>query len=87
MPVTPEELEAIVREAMQVAHMKVEDESSGCGEKYFVLIVSKQFEGKTTLARHRMVNQVLKDQIAQVHAFTQKTLTPQEWEDSQKSTA
>jgi stress-induced morphogen len=41
MPVTPEELEAIVREAMQVAHMKVEDESSGCGEKYFVLIVSK----------------------------------------------
>ncbi|KAF8460345.1 bola-like protein [Russula ochroleuca] len=85
MPVTQEELEAVIRAAIQVTYVNVEDNSGGCGEKYAVLIVSKDFEGKTTLARHRMVNEVLKTQIAQIHAFTQKTLTPQQWEDSQKA--
>ncbi|KAH9993058.1 bola protein [Russula vinacea] len=84
MPVTREELEAAIRAAIQVTHVNVEDNSGGCGEKYSVLIVSKDFEGKTTLARHRIVNEVLKTQIAQIHAFTQKTLTPQQWEDSQR---
>ncbi|KAH9982025.1 bola-like protein [Russula compacta] len=84
MPVTPQELEAAIRAAIQVTHVEVEDTSSGCGESYSVLIVSKEFEAKTTLARHRIVNQVLKTQISQIHAFTQKTWTPQQWEDSQK---
>jgi len=30
------------------------DTSNGCGENYAVIIVSEQFEGKMTLARHRM---------------------------------
>jgi len=30
------------------------DVSSGCGENYAVVIVSPAFEGKMTLARHRM---------------------------------
>jgi len=64
--------------------MKVEDNSGSCGDNYSILIVSKDFEGKTTLARHKMVNEALKTQIAQIHAFTQKTLTPQQWENSQK---
>ncbi|KAI9439465.1 bola protein [Russula earlei] len=84
MPVTAGEIEQAIREAIPITHVEVEDNSSGCGEKYAVLIVSKEFEGKTTLARHRMVNQLLKSQIAQIHAFTQKTLTPQQWEESQK---
>jgi len=41
MPVTPEELEAAVRAAMQVMHMEVQDNSSSCGDNYSVLIVSK----------------------------------------------
>ena len=28
--------------------------SNGCGENYAVIIVSEQFEGKMTLARHRL---------------------------------
>ncbi|KAN0142183.1 bola-like protein [Lactarius tabidus] len=79
MPVTREELEATIRAKIQVTHVEVEDKSSGCGENFSVLIVSKEFEGKTTLARHKMVNEALKTQIAQIHAFTQKTLTPQQW--------
>jgi hypothetical protein len=41
MPVTREELEAAIRETIQVTHVEVEDNSSGCGENFSVLIVSK----------------------------------------------
>ncbi|KAF8272729.1 bola-like protein [Lactarius quietus] len=86
MPVTREELEAAIRTNIQeVTHVEVEDNSSGCGENFSVLIVSKKFEGKTTLARHKLVNEALKTQIAQIHAFTQKTLTPEQWDASKGS--
>jgi stress-induced morphogen len=41
MTVTPEELEAAIRAAIQTTHVEVQDNSGGCGEKYSVLIVSK----------------------------------------------
>jgi stress-induced morphogen len=41
MPVTREELEATIRAKIQVTHVEVEDKSSGCGENFSVLIVSK----------------------------------------------
>jgi hypothetical protein len=41
MPVTLNDLETAVRAAIQVTHMEVEDKSDGCGNSYFVLIVSK----------------------------------------------
>lgn len=43
-------------------------------------IVSPQFAKKTTLARHRLVNGVLKEEIAAIHAWTPKCFTPEEWE-------
>ena len=49
---------------------EVEDKSGGCGQSFDVKIVSKDFEGKTPLQRHRIVNDALKEEIAQVHAFT-----------------
>lgn len=33
---------------------EIMDTSNGCGENYAVIIVSEQFEGKMTLARHRL---------------------------------
>lgn len=42
-------------------------------------IVSAQFEKKTTLARHRLVNGALKEQIKAIHAWTPKCYTPEEW--------
>ncbi|KAF5381898.1 hypothetical protein D9757_007591 [Collybiopsis confluens] len=65
------DLEAAIRAALPVSHLEIEDQSSGCGENYSIVLVSDAFEGKNTLARHRFVNQVLKAQIAQMHAFSQ----------------
>ncbi|CAL1697883.1 unnamed protein product [Somion occarium] len=79
MPVSLSDLEAAIRNAIPVAHLEIDDQSSGCGENYAVLIVSEAFEGKSTLARHRFINEVLKAQIAQMHAFSQ-TFTPKQYE-------
>lgn len=50
------------------------------GETHFnVVIVSAAFEGKTRIARHRMIFETLKDLMdAPVHALALNTLTPQE---------
>ena len=44
------------------------------------IVVSSQFAKKTTLARHRLVNSALKEEIAAIHAWTPKCYTPDEWE-------
>ncbi|KAH7882161.1 bola protein [Phlebopus sp. FC_14] len=80
MPIQIDELEQAIYSAFPVSHLHIEDQSSGCGDSYSVLLVSDVFEGKTTLARHRLINETLKEQIAQMHAFSQKTFTPKQYE-------
>ena len=46
--------------------------------------MSPQFEKKTTLARHRLVNTALKAEIASIHAWTPKCYTPEQWEKQNK---
>ncbi len=50
------------------------------GESHFrILIISADFEGSSRVARQRMVNKALKDELAgPVHALAMKTLTPEE---------
>lgn len=55
-------------------------DTGGCGQMFEAVIVSPQFAKKTTLARHRLVNGVLKEEIAAIHAWTPKCFTPEEWE-------
>ncbi|KPI99016.1 Dolichyl pyrophosphate Man9GlcNAc2 alpha-1,3-glucosyltransferase [Papilio xuthus] len=58
---------------------EVTDESDGCGAKFSAVIVSDKFQGKPLLARHRLVNSVLQEELKTIHAFTQKTLTVEQW--------
>lgn len=46
-----------------------------------VVIVSDRFEGLTRIARQRLVNQILVDEMKPglIHALTQKTMTLAEW--------
>ncbi|KAL1456440.1 hypothetical protein WDU94_001171 [Cyamophila willieti] len=62
---------------------EVVDKSEGCGGKFNVVIVSDKFEGKGPLQRHRLVHQILEEEIKQIHAFSQKTLTPAQWKAQQ----
>ena len=49
-----------------------------------ILIVSKDFKGLNTVKRHQKVYQALSEELAgPVHALSQKTFTPEEWEKLQ----
>ncbi|KAF3908102.1 hypothetical protein ABW21_db0207158 [Orbilia brochopaga] len=54
---------------------------------YFIFYRSPQFEGKTSLAKSRLVNTTLKEEIAKIHAWSNKTYTPAQWEKIQTSEA
>ena len=41
MPVTIEHLEKVIKDAIPISHLEIEDQSSGCGENYAVLVVSE----------------------------------------------
>lgn len=46
-----------------------------------LLVVSSVFEDKSRLDRSRLVNDLVKDEMNQgLHALSQKTMTPSEWE-------
>jgi stress-induced morphogen len=45
------------------------------------------FEKKMMLARHRLVNTALKDEISRLHAFSQNSYTPEEWDAQQAKSA
>lgn len=65
---------------LEADYCEVKDLSDGCGGKFDVVIVAKKFEGLGLLDRHRLVNNTLKEELQKIHAFTQKTLTPAQWE-------
>ncbi len=46
---------------------------------YKVVAVSKVFEGKMLIARHRMINTALADELQQIHALALHTMTPDEY--------
>ncbi len=50
------------------------------GETHFRLeVVSAAFAGKTRVERHRMVNAIVAEELAErVHALAMRTLTPEE---------
>lgn len=84
MSITSENLTQIIKERLQATEVEVQDMSGGCGQAYAVIIVSDIFLGKNKLARHRLVNAALKDEINQIHAFTQKVFTVGEWEEQKR---
>ncbi|KAL7750364.1 hypothetical protein RI367_004137 [Sorochytrium milnesiophthora] len=80
MVVTASTVESAIRSRLQPTHVEVQDTSGGCGNSFDVVIVSPLFDGKPLLQRHRLVNDLLKAEIADMHAFSQKTYTPSQWE-------
>lgn len=79
MSLTATTLQEIIQQRLKAELVQVEDMSGGCGQAFACVIVSLQFSGKNKLMRHRLVNNALKDEIAAIHAFTQKGFTPDEW--------
>ena len=79
--ITSEEIKQIVGKAMPLELIETQDLTGG-GDHWQLIIVSPAFEGKGLLEQHRMVNEALKDQMAdqRIHALALKTYSPVQWE-------
>lgn len=80
------QIEQKVQAALAPLHLEVINESymhrvlPGSETHFKILVVSEQFVDKRLLARHRMLNQLLAQELNQgVHALALHTLTPTEW--------
>ncbi|KAI5451319.1 hypothetical protein NCC49_001914 [Naganishia albida] len=82
-----QQMEHILRSRLDIQELKITDISANCGNSFSIVVVSKDFEKKTTLARHRLINDILAVQIKLLHAFSQKTYTPAQWEVEKKRLA
>ncbi|XP_041635544.1 bolA-like protein 2 [Cheilinus undulatus] len=81
MAITEDHIKDKLTKELGAVHVEVEDTTSNrCSASFKVLVVSPQFEGKQLLQRHRMVNTCLAKELETIHAFEQKTLTPEQWE-------
>ncbi|KAJ9292630.1 hypothetical protein DTO271G3_8602 [Paecilomyces variotii] len=85
--ISAQSLKETLTKQLEAQYVEVEDMSGGCGQAFQAIIVSPQFEKKNMLARHRLVNSVLKSEIAAIHAWTPKCYTPEQWEQLQQGQA
>lgn len=79
--ITPEEIKQTLSNALPVTLVETQDLTGG-GDHWQVIIVSSAFEGKGLLEQHRIVNQALKEPLAdqRIHALALKTYSPAQWE-------
>ncbi|MBJ7264122.1 MAG: BolA family transcriptional regulator [Burkholderiaceae bacterium] len=76
---TPEQVRQYIADGLPCTHVEVE----GDGSHFYATIVSDAFEGKSLVARQRLVNAALGDRMkAEIHALSMKTKTPAEFEAS-----
>lgn len=79
-------IENKLTEALSPQHLEVLNESHlhnvppGSESHFKVTVVTERFEGQRLVARHRMINSLLAEELAgAVHALALHTLTPDEY--------
>jgi acid stress-induced BolA-like protein IbaG/YrbA len=79
--ISPEEIKETLARALPVSLVETQDLTGG-GDHWQVIIVSSAFEGKGLLEQHRIVNEALREPLAdqRIHALTLKTYSPAQWE-------
>ncbi|BFZ63410.1 hypothetical protein YB2330_004532 [Saitoella coloradoensis] len=56
-------------EQLEPSRLYVRDTSGGCGSMYTIEIASKKFKGINVVKQHRMVNEILKEEIKGWHGL------------------
>ena len=75
------EVETLIRQGIPDALVEVRDTTGG-GDHFEALIVSRVFEGKGLVERHQTVYKALGDAMrVRVHALSLRTLTPAQYEN------
>jgi len=66
----------LLKSKLQVDEIVVRDISGGCGSMYEIFVVSQDFKDKRTVQQHRLVNEILKDEVKQMHGLRIHTKVP-----------
>ena len=73
---------------LNLQYMEVINESSqhnvppGSESHFKLVLVSNDFTDKMLIKRHRMINEILADELqGQIHALSMHTYTEQEWQE------
>jgi len=81
-----------LEKALSTEHLEVINEShmhnvpEGSESHFKVIIVSDDFKDKMLLARHRLVNKVLEEELkGSIHALALHTMTMEEWFEKGKA--
>ncbi|HHF0525874.1 TPA: BolA family protein [Legionella anisa] len=85
-------IEELINQELDPAFLNVEDESSnhhvpeGAQTHFKITLVSSRFIGLSRIARHRLLNQLLKEEFELgLHALSMHLFTPDEWENRSKT--
>ena len=78
-------IESRLANELTLSHLEVVNESNnhnvppGSQSHFKVTAVADEFEGLRLIARHRLINRILVDEIAQIHALALHTYTTDDW--------
>lgn len=79
-------IEEKINNSLSPTYLEILNESNnhnvppGSESHFKVTVVCEEFEGKMLLARHRIINKLLADELAgDIHALSIHSFTPSEW--------
>lgn len=83
-------IQALISQQFNPTYLVVEDESKnhhvppGSESHFKITLITSQFDGLNRLARHRLINSLLKEEFDKgLHALSMHLYTPIEWENLQ----
>jgi len=90
MAIIQQKIEQKLHDNIKLEYIDVVNESNmhnvppGSESHFKVTLVSSEFEGKMLVAQHRMINALLKDELANdIHALALHTYTPEQWHEKE----
>jgi len=66
-------IENKIKTRINCENLEVADISGNCGTSFSIKIKSADFNGKSMIMQHRMINEVLKDELKEIHALQIKS--------------
>ena len=66
-------IRSILEKELTPTKLEVQDTSGGCGAMFNIVVESPKFKGKTLVTQHKLVTQLLKTQIKEMHGLTLST--------------
>lgn len=89
---TEEDIIEKLQNALNPVYLEVTNESHmhnvppGSESHFKVVAVTEEFNGKMLVARHRIINKVLAEELnGSIHALALHTMTPEEWAEKESA--